>query len=103
MTEPEAPHSPVLPLNEAARYVGRTPNALKVMRHRRRGPRGFVHEGRLMYFQADLDAWLAEGAAADPRFNREDPTCKPVEASRPRRTTARKRPATSGSATPKAA
>lgn len=103
MSEPEAPHSPVKTLKDAAEYVGRTPGALKILRHRRRGPRGFVHEGRLMYFKADLDAWLQAGAAADPRFNGEDPTCRPAEASRPRRTKARKRPASTGSATPKAA
>lgn len=104
MSEPETPHSPVLPLSEAARYVGRTANALKVMRHRRRGPRGFLQEGRLMYFQADLDAWLHQGAQSDPRWAREhDPALRAPETKRARRASARKRPASTGAPATKAA
>lgn len=87
MTEPESPRPPVLPLNKAAAYVGRTPNAMKILKHRHRGPRCFVQDGRLMYYVADLDAWLAEGAAADPGFDpANNPVLVPPQAKRTRKT-----------------
>lgn len=85
MTEPENPRSPVLPLKDAARYVHRTPNAMKVMRHRGRGPACFLHEGRLMYYVADLDAWLAASAAADTHFNEVSAKRVPPQARRNRK------------------
>lgn len=82
-----APHihePPVLTLVAAAEYVGRTPNAMKILRHRRRGPASFVQDGRLYYYRCCLDAWLAEGAASDSRFN---PALDPTQgAPEPRRT-----------------
>lgn len=79
------PHKPpVLNIKEAAKYLGRTPNALKILRHRRRGPRSFIAAGRIKYYVRDLDDWLAKNAAADSRFNRDlDPMQSAPE---PRRT-----------------
>jgi hypothetical protein len=67
--QPPTPESPVLTLAQAASYTGRTKNALKILRHRRRGPKSFLQDGRLYYYRADVDAWLAAGAAADSRHN----------------------------------
>lgn len=61
--------SPVLNLEAAAVYTGRSKNALKILRHRRRGPRSFLSEGRICYYRADIDDWLATSADADSRFN----------------------------------
>lgn len=86
MTTHSPPESPVLTLRETARYVRRSENALKLLRHKGRGPAGFLQEGRLMYFLADVDAWLASGAASDARYNPAiSPTRVPAQASRPRK------------------
>ena len=91
MAEPENPRSPVLPLEDAARYVGRTPNAMRILRHRHRGPKCFLQDGRLMYYVVHLNEWLAEAAAADPRFNPAlDPTRVPPQAKRPRKAVVKK-------------
>lgn len=67
--------SPVLTIKEAAVYCRRSPNAMKILRHRRKGPDSFLKAGRIYYYRHDLDAWLADGAAADSRSNRDlDPT-----------------------------
>jgi hypothetical protein len=48
---------------------------MKIMRHRRKGPRSFNLDGRIYYYVHELDAWLAGGAASDSRSNRAlDPT-----------------------------
>ncbi|WUH94617.1 helix-turn-helix domain-containing protein [Streptomyces sp. NBC_00433] len=72
--------SPLMNNKEAARYLKRTPNALRILRHRRRGPKSFIKDGRIWYFSADLDAWLNEAAQADSRFNPDlDPTRVPAQ------------------------
>jgi hypothetical protein len=84
--------SPILNLDEAAQYLKRTKGALHKLRHRGRGPVSFLIEGRINYYKADIDRYLAEQAAADPHFSGQDPADKPVEpritrprTSRPRR------------------
>ncbi|NUW06283.1 helix-turn-helix domain-containing protein [Streptomyces sp. CAI-21] len=73
-------------LTEAAKYIGRSRSALKTLRHRRRGPRSFLADGRIYYYVADLDAWLAGQASADSRFNPAlDPTRAPAQPRRSRR------------------
>jgi hypothetical protein len=73
--------SPVMNNKAAAQYLGRTPNALRILRHRRRGPKSFIKDGQIWYFVADLDAWLNEAAQADSRFNPDlDPTRVPPQA-----------------------
>ncbi len=70
----------VMNINQAAKYVGRSPNALRILRHRRRGPRSFICDGRLAYYPADLKAWLEQAANADSRFNPAlDPTRVPAQ------------------------
>jgi hypothetical protein len=80
----KTPHSaepPVKTVAEAAAYVRRSPNALRILRHRRRGPRSFIRDGRVLYYTADLKAWLEEAANADSRFNSAlDPTRVPPQA-----------------------
>ncbi|MFD7861808.1 helix-turn-helix domain-containing protein [Streptomyces sp. NPDC059783] len=61
--------SPVLSLAQAAKYLDRSKNALRILRHRHRGPASFLSEGRIYYFRSSCDAWLAGQAAADPRYN----------------------------------
>ncbi|KPC95425.1 hypothetical protein ADL27_09220 [Streptomyces sp. NRRL F-6602] len=79
--------SPVKNLADAAAYLGRTKNALKIMRHRGSGPRSFLAGGRICYYTADLDAWLAGQAEADKRFNPAlDPVNAPVQIRRSRPT-----------------
>jgi hypothetical protein len=75
--------SPVLTTKEAAVYCRRTPNAMKILRHRRKGPKSFEQGGRIYYYRSALDAWLADGAASDSRSNRElDPTLQAPEPKR---------------------
>jgi hypothetical protein len=72
---------------EAAAYVRRSPNAMKILRHRRKGPDSFERDGRILYYVAELDRWLAAGAATDSRSNRDlDPT---AHVPRPRRSQAK--------------
>ncbi|MGW1997205.1 DNA-binding protein [Embleya sp. NPDC001921] len=80
-------------LPEAAEYLRTTPNALKLRRRRRTGPPSFLEEDtrRLLYFVADLDAYLARSARADSRSNTAlSPLNKKPE---PRGARAAKRPA----------
>lgn len=72
--------SPVMNNKAAAKYLGRTANALRILRHRRRGPKSFLKDGQIWYFVADLDDWLNEAAQADSRFNLAlDPTRVPAQ------------------------
>lgn len=91
-----APHrkSPVMNTNEAAAYVRRSPNAMKILRHRDKGPDCFQQDGRIYYYVTELDRWLAAGAAADPRSNRDPaPTQIPQCTRRSRSSAAAKTPA----------
>ncbi|MFD8319684.1 helix-turn-helix domain-containing protein [Kitasatospora purpeofusca] len=86
MSKIKTAESPVLDLVEAARYVRRTPKAMRCMRERRSGPPSFRVGGRVMYRLAALDAWLAEHEAQDSRSNPAlDPTRQALEPRRPRR------------------
>lgn len=71
MADMPTPQPPVLNQKEAAAYLGTTPAALKKRRHRRQGPPSFLQEDvrRVLYYVADLDAYLAAGAKADSRTN----------------------------------
>lgn len=81
MSDPTSGQSAVMTVQEAASYLRKTPNALHIMRHRRRGPRSFKRDGRIYYYAADVKAWLDEGANADSRFNPDlDPTRVPAQA-----------------------
>ncbi|OKI22235.1 hypothetical protein [Streptomyces sp. CB03911] len=82
------PDSPVLNLKQAAKYVQRTPKAMYGLRTRRVGPDSFRRQGRIYYYIAVLDAWLAAGAATDSRSN---PALDPTRhAAEPRRMSARR-------------
>lgn len=73
-------NSPVLPHNQAAKYIGRSPRALYCLNDRREGPDSFKAKGRRMYRITALDAWLAEHEAKDSRSNPElDPTRRAPE------------------------
>lgn len=78
----QTPHlaSPVMNTKQAAAYVHRTPNAMKILRHRRKGPKSFEADGRIYYYVTELDSWLANGAASDSRSNPDlDPTLQDPE------------------------
>ncbi|MGW6913751.1 helix-turn-helix domain-containing protein [Kitasatospora sp. NPDC054939] len=79
--------SPVLTLDEAAAYIGRTPKGLRGLRHRRTAPPGFRAGGRVLFRIEALDAWLDEHESQDSRSNRGlDPTLRAPEPRRaPRR------------------
>lgn len=73
--QPNEVASPVMTTPEAALYCRRSPNAMKILRHRRKGPKSFKRDGRIYYYRAALDDWLADGAASDSRSNSDlDPT-----------------------------
>jgi len=44
----------------AAKYLGLKEKTLAMMRSTGTGPR-YIKRGKIFYFKADLDAWLAEG------------------------------------------
>ncbi|KDN86767.1 helix-turn-helix domain-containing protein [Kitasatospora cheerisanensis] len=82
----QVPMPPVLRLDQAAAYIGRTEKALRGLRERRRGPAGFRADGRVMYRIEELDRWLAEHEARDSRSNPElDPTRQAPEPRRAKR------------------
>ncbi|MFE0380812.1 helix-turn-helix domain-containing protein [Streptomyces inhibens] len=60
-----------LSVNDAAQYLGVSPNTLYVWRHRRQGPPSFRmgSGGRVMYRLESLDAWIQEQEEADSRSN----------------------------------
>ncbi|PBC72215.1 hypothetical protein BX265_5010 [Streptomyces sp. TLI_235] len=76
-------------LPETARYIKRTPKALRSLRERGGGPKGFRSGGRVLFYIADVDAWLAHGHASDRHTNPAlDPTRRKPE---PRRSRSRRR------------
>ncbi|MCG6499420.1 helix-turn-helix domain-containing protein [Kitasatospora sp. A2-31] len=78
--------SPLLTLEEAAAYIGRTPKGLRRLRERRSGPPGFRVEGRVMYRLTALNDYLAACEARDSRSNPAlDPTRRAPEPRRIRR------------------
>lgn len=89
--QPALPPGPYLTAEElGARWGGRTANAIKILRHRRRAPKGYVEGGKLLFPLDEVEAWEAAKQAADSRFNTAlDPTKQPVQTRRsPRRKTA---------------
>ncbi len=46
--------------NEAAQYLGRTSNALRLLRSRGRGPKHVNVGGNIRFRLEDLDAWMTE-------------------------------------------
>lgn len=60
-----------LNVRDAAEYLGLSPHALYVWRHRRQGPPSFRMgpRGRVMYRLEALDAWIREQEQADSRSN----------------------------------
>jgi predicted DNA-binding transcriptional regulator AlpA len=48
----------LLMLTEASDYLGRPTKTLQRWRHEGRGPRSAMVGGRVVYDQADLDAWV---------------------------------------------
>lgn len=89
--DPELPEGPHLTTKELGkRWGNKTPNAIHILRHRRRAPKGFRVGGILLFPLAEVEAFERAKQEADSRFNTElDPTAKPVEARRaPRRRTA---------------
>lgn len=59
----------VIDIDEAARITKRTTNALRILRHRDRGPRSWKYGKKIHYYRADVEAWFAEQQAADKHFN----------------------------------
>ncbi|WP_224273965.1 helix-turn-helix domain-containing protein [Streptomyces sp. LS1784] len=78
--------SPLLPHDQAAAYIGRTPKALYCLNDRRMGPPSFRLGGRRMYRIVALNEWLAAHEALDSRSNPElDPTRQAPEPRRAKR------------------
>ncbi|AJT67416.3 hypothetical protein T261_5800 [Streptomyces lydicus] len=59
----------VFSTKEAAAYLGVAVPTLRTWRHRRRGPKSFRMEGRIVYRRTELDAYLDACEAADSRSN----------------------------------
>lgn len=80
MTANPPTQSPVMDLEETAAYTKRSKNALRILRHRDRGPRSFLVEGQIHYYRVDVEAWIAEHASRDKHFNADlDPVKRPIE------------------------
>ena len=54
----------LLTINEAAELLRRTPAALRYLRHAGKGPKSALVAGRVMYLEADVNAYI-EAAFAD--------------------------------------
>ncbi|MFH9266971.1 helix-turn-helix domain-containing protein [Streptomyces sp. NPDC017546] len=58
-----------LNLQDAAKYLGISPNTLYVWRHRRQGPPSFRMGRRVMYRITTLNQWVREQELSDSRSN----------------------------------
>jgi hypothetical protein len=56
---------------EAAAYLGVAVATMRTWRHRRRGPKSFRMEGRIVYRQSALDEYIDACESADSRSNPE--------------------------------
>ncbi|MFD4123681.1 helix-turn-helix domain-containing protein [Streptomyces globisporus] len=56
-------------LQDAAKYLGISPNTLYVWRHRRQGPPSFRMGRRVMYRITALNQWVREQELSDSRSN----------------------------------
>ncbi|MEU6768585.1 hypothetical protein ABZ916_39505 [Streptomyces sp. NPDC046853] len=80
MTSNPPTQSPVMDLDETSAYTRRSKNALRILRHRGRGPRSFLIEGQIHYYRVDVVDWVAERASLDKHFNAAlDPVKRPTE------------------------
>ncbi|NOJ59737.1 helix-turn-helix domain-containing protein [Arthrobacter sp. 260] len=52
------PNSHLLTLDEAAAFLRKSPAQLRWMRHRSEGPKSAKLQGRVMYREQDLVAWV---------------------------------------------
>jgi hypothetical protein len=72
MDKPRPKHSGVdarhmMAERDAAQYLAMRPCTLKAWRNRGKGPPFYRYSGRCVrYMRADLDAWIAKGAAPVP-------------------------------------
>lgn len=70
----------VLTTRQAAAYLGVAIPTLRTWRHRRRGPKSFRMEGRIVYRRTELDAYVDACEAADSRSNPDlNPLNRPPE------------------------
>lgn len=77
---PATVEEPYLTTAELARRWKTTPNAILILRHRRRAPRSFKRGNRVLFPLAEVEAHEKGLQAADSRHNTElDPTHRPVE------------------------
>lgn len=75
----------VLTTKQAAAYLGVAVATLRTWRHRRRGPKSFRMEGRIVYRRSALDAYLDACESADSRSNESlNPLNRPPEVRRGR-------------------
>lgn len=81
----EADESPHLTVKQLAKRWHTTPQAIYMMRHRRKAPRGFKRGRELLFPLAGVEAHEAASQAADPKSPELDPTRCAPEPSRPRR------------------
>ncbi|MER7174219.1 helix-turn-helix domain-containing protein [Streptomyces mesophilus] len=69
MNDQALPASPFFTTRQAAAYLNRPVDTLRVWRHRRFGPPSFRQGRKVMYRIADLDTWIAECESGDSRSN----------------------------------
>jgi DNA-binding transcriptional MerR regulator len=55
----------LLVIGEVAERLRLTSQSLRVLRHRGRGPKGFIVAGSLRYFRSDVDQWIREQQERD--------------------------------------
>lgn len=85
---PHAPpeQEPYLTTKELAARWRRSPNALRIMRHRRQGPRSYRFGREVRWPLAEIEAYEAAAREADSRWNTDlDPTKRKAESHRPKR------------------
>lgn len=87
---------PYLTVKELAVRWKTTPNAIRIMRHRRKGPRSYKFRGQVRFPVAEIVAYETEAPKQDSRWNTDlDPTkCKADRTKRPARKRAASKPAT---------
>lgn len=61
-----ATDSPFRTTRELARMLRRSPEAIRSMRHRGKGPVGQRIGRQVLYHVSDIEAWLKAQRAADP-------------------------------------
>jgi hypothetical protein len=75
MSDQEPLESPYLTVNQLAKRWHKTPNAIRIMRHRRQGPDSFKHRGRVLFEWVVVLAYEEAQMTSDSRTNSDlDPT-----------------------------